>query len=182
MDVQVGIGRCREDKWKSKIRITKAPWIAAVSARGQTIKVGVEVICTKASVATEVVKSAGCPFFSYFRSAQGSPALDWSESTKWTRGHHLLVRPSAPWATTVNVAKCYWTLVKLFSGCWVHHKIPKNYPCQGVRFWRWSECRGVATVCVIDSLKDTQLCQKYLYIICFYLFGFFSSHSDRCEF
>jgi hypothetical protein len=65
----------------SKIRITKAPWIAAVSARGQTIEVGVEVICTKASVATEVVKSAGCTFFFYFRSAQDSPALDWSEPT-----------------------------------------------------------------------------------------------------
>jgi hypothetical protein len=120
----------------SKIRITKAPWIAAVSARGQTIEVGVEVICTKASVATEVVKSAGCTFFFYFRSAQDSPALDWSEPTNgnvaisyWAEAllpEQLLLK----WQNATG----HWLNYFLDVAPWVHHKIAKNYPCQGVRF------------------------------------------------
>jgi hypothetical protein len=35
---------------------------------------------------------------------------------------------------------------------------------------------------VIDSLKDTQLCQNICTSFVFTSFGFFSSHSDRCEF
>ncbi len=128
-------------------------------------------------MATEVVKSAGCPFFSRFffpRSAQGSPALDWSEPTNrnvaisyWS-DHLLPEQLLLAWQNATGHLLNYFQDVAL----WVHHKNPKNYPCQGVRFWGWSECRRAATVCVIDSLKDTQLCQNICTSFVFTSLGF----------